>query len=457
MSKRLKIEYLSNDWVSNYYHQFYIQVTGFPALSLDYSVVDTPINPTQVAKGVNISATIDNIKVKLDADILAAGLTDYVYTEKDGSILYIYHGTALVDSTGCAFHLGDYETSDVLFTSDAGFACALGGIYIQATVSTENLEVTPPIDIPIGAFSLIDFAGNFYKINNDVVLEVPQHPDGISYKAEVVLRNTVTNVNTIPLQAYFIAGSSLKFNISALVKWLIGSPSETTDYTNLTPYDILTNYLKANVVVKRYYYPPNSTVLVYDVADVNKVFVRAGERVNKLNLTLSPGQILRPTVKLPVWPGYPTAEYTLAPTGEILKNNNLSTVANKEYKLVRGCNNAYVKFLNQDGGYSYWLFGSVKTSDTTDSLGRANVLTEVTDFGASEDTEKELISRVEAYYMPLMRDLKASPEVYLYTGAGEFTRVKLKGNTSRETNKSKVYEVNVKLEVLTNFNPSLLW
>lgn len=457
MSKRLKIAYTSNDWSTNFFHQFYVQVPGFSPTSLLYVVVDTPDSSYEVAKGLSISDTIDNIKVKIDSQIVTAGLVDYVHTEKDGNILYIYHGTDLVDSTLCAFMMGTYDPADVLFTGGAGFPCAIAGEYLQATVTTENLTVTPPVDIPIGSFSLVNFAGNFYKINNDVVLEVPHHPDGVSYKAEVVLRNLVTGQYTAPLQAYFIAGKSIKFNISALVKWLIGEPSETSDYLTLTPYDILTNYLKANVVVKRYYYTPGSTVLTYDVADVNKVFVRAGERVNKLNLTLSPGQILRPTVKLPVWPGYPTAEYTLAPTGEILKNNNLNTVVNKEYRLVRGCNNAYVKFLNQDGGYSYWLFGSVKTNSDTTPLGSANVLTDVTDFGAKLDIDKELISRVEANYMPLILDLKDSPEVYLYTGAGEFTRVKLKGNTSKETNKNKVYEVTIKLEILTNYNPSLLW
>lgn len=457
MSKRLKLEYTSNDWTTNFVHQLYVNVDTFSPVNLIYAVVDTPSNPIQVAKGVNISATIDNIKVKLDADILASGIADYVYTEKDGNILYIYFGTALVNATACAFFMGSYDAADVIFTPEGGFACAMAGTYAQATLSTEDLVVIPPIDIPIGSFTIPNLGGNFYKINNDIVIEVPQHPDGNSYKAEVVLTNTVTNVSTIPLQAYFLAGTSLKFNISALVKWLIGTPSETSDYTNLTPYDILTNYLKANLVVRRYYYPPSSTVLVYDEANVNKVFVRAGERVNKLNLTLSPGQILRPTVKLPIWPGYPAAEYTLAPTGEIIKNNNLNTVPNKEYKLVRGCNNAYLKFLNQDGGYSYWLFGSVKTTSNVDPLGSANVLTEVTDFGATEELQKDLISRVEEYYMPLLLDLKVSPEVYLYAGAGTFTRVKLKDNTTRQTNKSKVYEVTIKLEILTNFNPSLLW
>ena len=223
------------------------------------------------------------------------------------------------------------------------------------------------------------------------------------------------------------------------------------------PFDVNSNYIRVELLLRRHYYPASSTILAYDEVILIKNFIRGGERTNKSNLVFPIGSKLRAQTELPVWSGYPTAEYVLNSLYKIQKYNNLSTLTNKEFRHFSGCENFYVKFLNQQGGYSNWLFNNSKGSNDSRSLGFANSMGDVTDFGSLEDISQTVTSKVPAKYLQSIQDLCISPEIYLYTGGNTWERIIAKSNKVPFASGKRVYDVSFIFEKVTNFNPSTLW
>jgi len=454
--KRIKIEYTSNDWSINFFHQFWIQLVGSSLFYPPYTVKDTPVSGTDVQKGVTITQTVQNIKDYIDAQITLAGLDALITTERDTNILYVYYGSDLIDGDACMFGPTTYDPSDVLFTG--AFACVIEGNFHQANMSIETVSTGPPVGTnPVGTFTPIGFSGDGLKINNDIYVEIPSNTNGTTVKATLSMVNTSTLQSTGDIIGYTVAGSNVKFNLSPMVKWLMPKPNASHDYTNLTPFEVNSNYIRVEMLLRRYYYPTNSTLIAYDEVILIKNFIRAGERTNKNNLTIPINSKLRTQLELPVWSGYPTAEYVLNSDYKIEKYNNLSLIANKEFRHFSGCENFYVKFLNQMGGYSNWLFPNSKGSNDSRSLGYANTFGEVTDFGNSEDINSEITTKVPAKYLKLMQDLAVSPEIYIYTGGNTWERIISKSNKVPFASGKRVYDVSFKFDRVTNFNPSTLW
>lgn len=455
--KRLKIEYTSNDWTTNFVHQLWIQITGQELYYPVYVIKDSPSSPTDVQKGVTITQTVQNIKDYLDATILAAGLQDYIYTERDTNILYIYYGTAFVDGEGCVIYLSEHDPADEIWSTEFG-SCSIAGSFLQATVTTETVGSSgPPVDVPVGTFTPVGLTGNGFKINNDIFLKIPSNTNGTTSKVVIALKNLSTHKTTGNLEGYAIDGSDVTFNLCTMLKSIMPKPLTDFDYSTLLPFAINNNYMMVEIFLRRYYYPTGSNILAYDEVIMNKAFIRSGERTNKSNLTIPINSKLRASEQLPIWAGYPTAEYQLNPDFEIIKLNNLSTLTNKEYRHFSGCENFYIKFLNQWGGYSYWLFTSFKGSNDSKNLGYSNTFGSVSDFGNDEDISNEVTGKIPLKYMGLMKDLIVSPEIYLYTGSNTWERIVQLGNKVPDISGKRVYEVSFKFEKATNFNPSVLW
>ena len=455
--RRIVLNYTSNDWSSNFLHQFYIAISGQPVLTDVYRVVDIPSLYLDVAKGASVSATVANIKTRIDSVIASSSLTPYIYTEQVATTLYIYFGTDLVDGSACMIFATEYDPNNAIFANAMG-SCVTAGSYNQADFSVELISA--PVDVspaPVGTFTPEGLTSDGFKINNDIVVGIPLHPTGVTTKATIEVSNLATSRTSGTLEGFAFGSSSVRFNLSPVAKWLLPTPQASDNYTGLVPFDLANNYAKLRITMRRYYYPANSTVLAYDEAILERTFLRAGERVNDINLTQAPNSVLRASSRLPIWAGYPTAEYSLTADYKIFKNNDLSAVVFKEYRHFKGCDNAYIRFLNQYGGYSYWLFGTYKPTNGATPQGYSQQYNEINDFGAEASNGFDVSSKVQEEYIGLMLDLIVSPEVHLYTGSNTWRRIVCKANSITESNTKRVYDVAVKFEQASTFNPSTLW
>ena len=138
---------------------------------------------------------------------------------------------------------------------------------------------------------------------------------------------------------------------------------------------------------------------------------------------------------LPIWQGFPHSTSVLNCNGpefgitRILdydgKTNQPVTMDYSDEFITDNCQGVYLKFLNVKGGYSYWLFSHAFIEETkAKSLGaitnhwdvRALAATGAHNLGYRSSDTLALFSRIKNKYVPEMRDIMGSPEVYLYTG-----------------------------------------
>lgn len=454
---KLKIEFTSNVW--EYIFGIWIQVVGHPVFYCSISVGLDPLFYSHVPVGITTDETAQNIKTFLDSKILESSLQDYITTQVIGATLEITSGTDLIDSKSCCNFLSDYLPEDVLFTNELGVACAIQGSLSNGIVTNETLPVqVDPNTTPIGTFNLINFNGNVFNINNDIIIEVPNNTNGLTNRVKITFKNTDTNKIVNPIVLYPANLQNAKVNISPIIKALFEKPKQNTDYSNLFPFEIQSNNV-ANIEISiyRYFTPTGSVIEAFDLVVLNKVFIRAGKRSNDFNITTPINTPLRPVFYLPIWKGYPVAEYTLNANFKIVKNINLPSVINKDYIRVMNCENFYFKFLNQNGGYSNWLFQVNEETESNNNLGYSNNYANVNDFGNESNIKNSVKGMIKKEYIALFNDLIISPEIYLYTGGNTWKRVISVGNKSELMNTKKVYEVEFDYEVPTNFNPSTTW
>lgn len=91
---------------------------------------------------------------------------------------------------------------------------------------------------------------------------------------------------------------------------------------------------------------------------------------------------------------------------------------------AKGCRGIYLKWFNNQGGYSYWLFSNVFIEDKIyKSLGeiqrhwraRGQRSDNTYDLGRSSKFEMNLFGKIPSVYMREVASLLDSPEVYIYT------------------------------------------
>lgn len=283
-----------------------------------------------------------------------------------------------------------------------------------------------------------------YLINNDIIVELyaPEVPPYF----EVVFQNLTNQKTSNPIRLYpnFVGVS--RFNASPILKSIFTYPSDASGYAidgqtvpNLNQFKI--------------------TVSAGELADVQitKDFIRGGKRTSKTNQVLSVGDILRPTALLPIWPNYPTAEYLLSEENTIVKKL-ISEVPleRRDIRRIKGCNNVYVKYANQSGGYCHWMFESHSDTESTNGLGAYVRDNNIEDLGVESESKTKLYSKVPEYYKGYVNDLIASPEIYIYRD-NEFIRLINPKNSFTWDNIKRSYAVTINLEYDFRFNPSLLW
>jgi len=276
--------------------------------------------------------------------------------------------------------------------------------------------------------------GNGFLINNEIWFNISTDLPVVYFR--LVFTNLSNAKISTPFISYADSSNSVFVNIQSVVKSLMDVPNGETNNSTKIQISITTN---------------EGTNVAF-----TKDFVRGGKRVNDTNQTISPNQSLRPTLKLPVWSGYPVFDYFLS-SDYVIQKQNLADVTNIDYKRIKGCNNIYLKFLNQKGGYSYWLFESYTAKETGLNLGSVISKTnDIIDLGNENKSGLEAYSKIPKEYRDYALDFVCSPDVYAYQN-GNWKKVYTANNSVEWDNIKKVYAVNFQIGLYHRFNPSLLW
>lgn len=279
-----------------------------------------------------------------------------------------------------------------------------------------------------------DLNQNGYLINNEIWFTISA--DTLVRYFNVVLQNLSNGKVSSTFTCYADQNNKAFVNIQSVVKGLFDVPN-----------GIDKNYTKIRI-----------TITSNDGTSINftKDFIRGGRRVNDVNQTSTPNQTLRLASQLPVWAGYPANDYYLNPNYSI-SILGLADITGIDYRRVKGCNNQYIKFLNQNGGYSFWLFESFANKETGTGIGTLiDSTNKLLDLGAESRSELSVYSKIPQLYKQYINDLIVSQDVYLYRNA-QWEKIFVKSNSVEIDNVKKAYSVNLQLDLNYRFNPSLLW
>jgi len=276
---------------------------------------------------------------------------------------------------------------------------------------------------------------NGYFINNEIWFEITADLP-VTYFRLVFMNLSNSKIST-QFISYTNPDNKVFINIQSIVKSLFDVPNGSTNNAGKIQISITTN---------------EGTNLTF-----TKDFIRGGKRVNDTNQTISPNQTLRLSANLPVWSGFPISDYFLSSL-YLIQEQLLADVTNIDYKRIKGCNNIYLKFLNQKGGYSYWLFESYSEKETSSNLGYLvnSKTNNLLDLGNQSKSDLQIYSKIPKEYRDYAKDIIISPDIYAYQNGG-WKKIFSKGNSVEFDNIKKVYVTNLNIDLNYRFNPSLLW
>lgn len=292
-----------------------------------------------------------------------------------------------------------------------------------------------------------NFVGDTYLINNEIIMDIQAL---VSVETITVSFYNLTNQNQSPTFKLYTKDNKAKLNIAPAIKSLFSYPSEGHDYAT-------TGQIMPNINTVRITINHSGNVIPYQLV---KTFVRGGNRTTKTNQTLSDGIWLTPSDKIPVWAGYPVAGYYL----EV--QNNARVITKKlindiptsliDQRRTKGCSQMYVKFLNQMGGYSHWLFDTFSESETNTNYGSFVRANEIEDLGNDASSKFQVTGKVPKEYINLIKDLAVSPEIYIYKNL-EWVRVLSDKNPVVVEDTKRSYNVKMNFILDYRFNPALIW
>lgn len=280
-----------------------------------------------------------------------------------------------------------------------------------------------------------DLNSNGYLINNEIWFNISADETAVYFR--LVLTNLSNSKISTQFISYANASNNVFVNIQSIVKSMFDVPNGETNNSATFQISITAN---------------EGTNITFQ-----KSFIRGGNRVNDTNQTISPNQTLRLYETLPVWSGFPIYDYFLS-SDYVIQKQNLADVINIDYRRIKGCNNVYIKFLNQKGGYSYWLFESYTKKEGNTNLGYLvnsqdnNLL----DLGNESKSDLQIYSKIPQQYRQYALDLIESADIYAYR-QGNWEKIFSRNNIIEFDNIKKVYSVNLNIDLNYRFNPSLLW
>lgn len=294
----------------------------------------------------------------------------------------------------------------------------------------------------------VGFLGDNYLINNDIILRI----ESLVTVPFITLQfNNLTNQEQSGTSRHYLGSdNSITLNISPYIKSLFSYPNGGSDYTTTGQSMPNVNTIRISMNFEGNFNPYLIT----------KSFIRGGKRSNSYNQTLSTGQWLTPSDNIPVWTGFPVAGYYLETVNNArvitkkLDNEIPSSI--KDVRRQKGCNPLYVKFLNQMGGYSYWLFDSFTETENNANLGSFIRNNDLADLGNTSESKIQATGKVPQQYIKIIKDLGVSPEIYVYRD-GNWMRVLSNSNPIVLDDNKRSFNVKVNFSPEHRFNPSLIW
>jgi hypothetical protein len=313
-------------------------------------------------------------------------------------------------------------------------------------------ETANPNLIPI---KVVGFNDDRYLINNPILLTITSSDNVTFYK--IVINNLTNQKTSTDFISYPDFNGFSNVRLEAIIKSLFDYPSDANGY--IINDQLVPNANKCRVRIFYKTLDPETEIESDFILglDTIKTFIRGGKRTSESNQSLLGNQILTPCAKLPLWEGYETAEYYLD-NNNLIRKRLLIYVPSSRYQFLRskGCNEVYVKFLNQNGGYSNWLFESHLDKESNKSLGGFVRNNKADDLGNEVDNKLDVNSKVPKDYRPIINDLIVSPEIYVMID-GVYKRVRSIGNSISYDSIKRSYNVNINFDFDYRFNPSLLW
>lgn len=302
---------------------------------------------------------------------------------------------------------------------------------------------------------------NYYLSDNPIFVELSDFETPTKV-IEVRVKNLSTQINSSPLR-YYLFDESITIDIAPLVKAMMQEPNLFAPYVQQsigTVQRLQRNYVHLEFSFIEYTDP----VHIVNLEKRTKTFIRGGKRTYQSNQKTNFGAILSPTEIIPIWPGFPKAYYYIGQvtnhptqyTG-IVYNSIIPQERTKTLK-VKTCDSQYVVFLNSLGGYSHWLFENWETEESSDNIGSILGTRSITDLGNEYEKSIVLISKVPKQFLPLMKDLIVSKEIYLYDPADQsYTRINSDNNKIKENPFDVNYKVKLKFTQYSRYNPALIW
>lgn len=359
------------------------------------------VNPGEATIGATLGDTIVNYAFAFDQDYSSSSEFMVLY-EEDGVSISINPVNSPFDS--------------------------ITNVVIEGDFASYTPEPTPVY------LTLNGLEGNYYLINNDIWLKFTVGHTSVT-SIGLMIENQATGDQSVQFIVYPIGGEA-SVNISQIVKSLFNDPDN--------------NHQNNFETLKINYYAITSEGQVASYSTIKK-FIRGGIRTNEINNTLQVGELLSPTDKIPTWQGYTIYQYTLASDGI---DQAVVDPSNAAPRVVKGCDSRMIRFLNQKGGYSYWLFELMKIDESNNNLGSINRIGGVIDVGNLYNAESQLYSKVHVDYFDIIRDLIISPDIYMLVG-NTWERLSSDNNKITFDSTRKAYDVKLKMTVYNNLSPQL--
>lgn len=264
--------------------------------------------------------------------------------------------------------------------------------------------------------------------------------------------------------------NKLYFDLSDYAKTFFKKPQHPASISNNQP--IETNYQRIVVIIQKIV--DNA---ISEQFTATKDFIFGGTENYGSNVYANPLDVLKESVKLPRWEGYPLAKYYVDGAG-VVRFVNILEIDEVEPRVTIGCNPLYLRWLNTKGGYSFWLFERWTLTKKTGKPTEIGARPTTYNLGNEPSWSLEVSTKCERRYYKTMRSLAQSPEVSAYdltgiaiddTGAsqsdGAFLKTDVKffepvinmGNQVQTDGVKDVDEFKFNFDCVLTMKPQLKW
>lgn len=317
-------------------------------------------------------------------------------------------------------------------------------------------------------------ANDWLLINNPIYMRIYDMAENTSM-VQMVLTTTIGGVESSRIFKYFPFDNEIIFDLAPLIKSMYNKPSDNNNYSTQTNINTIQKF---TIVFNGYVW--NTSTNSYDITTTTytKRFVRGGKFNYENNVQANIGN-LQPSAVLPIWEGYPSAYYQLTnhPDGRINKipidteSDTFYFYTEEIKKLqIKSENGAYIKFLNQNGGYSYWLFEvnetklKTKNSDyyirpypnsSSQWQTRFDNSTQIVDLGNKTEKEISVSSVVHQEFIEIIEHLMYSHDVAIWIN-NKWIKLLTSSNSMTYDNNKQVYDVSFSFDMYTSNTNTLL-